>query len=228
MSRQTIARLQATILVAAPAVLFAALLYHPYIPQLTDQAAVADALASDTIRWGVAHVAVAVGFGLMVLAFIAFRSYLREAGEDRWSIVGLPFIVMSLTLSMMLPAIEIAMLGAAEVGADVEAVQGAVDVWFMPIFLSGAILSAIGVISFARAIVVSEVLSRGITWLVAGALVVMAITRFAPLGAALYLGGVAGILALWPVANDVLNRAAKAGQSGSYSSATRASKVRPT
>jgi hypothetical protein len=136
MSKQTIARLQAAILVVAPAVLFAALVYHPYIPQLTDQAAVAGALASDTFRWGVSHLAVAVGFALMVLAFLAFRSYLREAGEDRWSIVGLPFIVTGFTLSMMLPAIEIAMLGVADIGANVEAVQGAVDVWFMPIFLS--------------------------------------------------------------------------------------------
>ena len=225
MSKQTIARLQAAIMVIAPAVLFAALLYHPYIPNLTEQSAVADALVSDTTRWGVAHMAVAIGFGLMALAFLAVRRYLSEAGEERWSIVGLPFVLMGLALSMLLPAFEIAMLGAARVGADVAAVQGGLDPWFMPIFLSGAILSAIGVICFARAIVASGALSRGITWLVAAALVVIAIRRVAPLRSGLYIGRVAGIVALWPLANDVLNRAANARLASRYSSPRASSKV---
>jgi hypothetical protein len=206
MSKQTITRYQATIVAVAPAVLFAAIAYHPYIPDLTDTGAVAAALVSDTARWGVAHLAVVVGFGLMALAFIAIRSYLREAGDERWSIIGLPFIVLGTTMFVLLPAIEIAMLGVAEVGADVEAVQSALDVWFRPILLSAALLSAIGVFGFVMGIVRTEVLGRGLTWLVVAALTVLALSRFAPLGGALYVGAVAGIVALWPIANDILNK----------------------
>jgi hypothetical protein len=206
MSKQTIARFRAAIVVIAPAVLFAALAYHPYIPSPTDEAAVAAALVSDTTRWGLAHLGVALGSGLMVLAFLAVRAYLRDAGEERWSILGFPFIVMGSTLFALLPAMEIAMLAAAEVGADAEAAQTALGPWFMPILLSGAILFAVGAFGFARGIVVSGVLSRGLAWLVAGALVIMAVTRFVPLGASLYLGGIAGILALWPLAGKMANR----------------------
>jgi hypothetical protein len=51
MSSTTRARLRAAIVAIAPAVLLAAFVYHPYIANLTDKAAVAAALASDTTRW---------------------------------------------------------------------------------------------------------------------------------------------------------------------------------
>ncbi len=225
MSDKVIARSQAAILVIAPMVLFAALVYHPYIPQLTDKAAVAAALASGPTRWGFAHLAVAVGFGLMLLAFLAIRRLLSQAGEERWSITGLPFIAMGSTFSALLPAMEIAMLAPAEVGADVEASQQALDVWFMPVFFSGAVLSALGILGFAMGIVASGVLSRGLARVVAGALFVMAVSRFIPLGAALYVGGAAGILALWPLANHILNQSARLGRAVRYSSPTASSKA---
>ena len=54
---------------------------------------------------------------------------------------------------------------------------------------------------FAAAIVRGALLSPALTWLTAGALVVMAATRFVPLAAALlYIGPAAGIVAFWPLA----------------------------
>jgi hypothetical protein len=203
MSATTRARFRAAIVAIAPAVLLAALVYHPYIADLTDKEAVAVALASDTTRWGLSHLAVGVGFGLAVLAFLASRSYLREAGEERWSILALPFIVLGGTLFAFLPAMEIAVLAAAEAGADVQAVQTALDPWFLPILLTAAITFALGVLGFAMGIVRSGVLSLRLTWLVVGALVVMAAARFVPLGAALYVGGAAAIVALWPLAYEM-------------------------
>jgi len=203
MSATTRARFRAAIVAIAPAGLLAAFVYHPYIANLTDKAAVAAALASDTTRWGLSHLAVGVGSGLAVLAFLAIRSYLREAGEERWSLLALPFIVMGSTLFAFLPAMEIAMLAAAEVGADVQAVQTALDSWFFPIFLIAAITFALGVLGFAMGIVRSRVLGPRLTWLVVGAFVVMAAARFVPLGAALYVGGVAAIVALWPLAYEM-------------------------
>jgi hypothetical protein len=149
------------------------------------------------------HLAVGVGSGLVVLAFLAIRSYLREAGEERWSILALPFIVMGSTLFAFLPAMEIAMLGAAEAGADVQAVLIAMDPWFFPTFLAAALIFALGVLGFAMGIVRSGVLGPRLTWLVVGALVVMAAARFVPAGAATYVGGASAIVALWALAYEM-------------------------
>ncbi len=203
MSTTTRARFRAAIVAIAPAVLLAAFAYHPYIANLTDKAAVAAALASDTTRWGLSHLAVGVGSGLAVLAFLAIRGYLREAGEERWSILALPFIVIGSTLFAFLPAMEVAMLAAAEVGADVQAVLTALDSWFFPLLLTAAVIFALGVFGFAIGIVRSGVLGPRLTRLVVGALVVMAVARFVPLGAALYVGGAAAIVALWPLAYEM-------------------------
>src|ERR687898_3530779 len=144
----TRARLRAVIVAIAPAVLLAAFVSHPYIANPTDKAAVAAELASDTTRWGLSHLAVGVGSGLVVLAFLAIRSYLRETGKERWSILALPFIVIGSTLFAFLPAMEIAMLGAAEAGGDVNGGPVAVDQWFFPTFLAAALIFALGGFGF--------------------------------------------------------------------------------
>jgi hypothetical protein len=52
--------------------------------------------------------------------------------------------------------------------------------WFIPILLTGAVSFALGAFGFAKGIARSEVLSPRLTWLVVGALVVMAVARFVP------------------------------------------------
>jgi hypothetical protein len=203
MSTTTRTRFRAAIVGIAPAVLLAGFVYHPYISPPTDPAAIATAAAADTTRWGLAHLVVGVGYGLAVLAFLAIRSYLREAGEECWSILALPFIAMGSTLFVVLTGMEIGLMAAAETGADIQAVQTALFPWFIPILLTGAASFALGVLGFAMGIVRSEVLGPRLTWLVVGALVVMAAARFVPLGAAIYVGGVAGLLALWPLAYEM-------------------------
>ena len=215
MSTTTRARFRAAIVAIAPAVLLAAFIYHPYIADLTDKAAVAAALASDTTRWGFSHLAVGVGSALAVLAFLAIRSYLREAGEERWSILALPFIVMGSTLFAVLPGMEFAPLAAAEAGADVQAVQAALAPWFLPVLVTGAATFAIGVFAFAKGIADSRILSRRLTWLVVGALVVMAVARLVPVGAVqFYVQGAAGIVALWPLAYEMWKRPEAARPAG--------------
>lgn len=215
MSSTTRARFQAAIVAIAPAWLLAALVYRPYIPDLSDKAAVAGALlASGPTRWGLSRLAVGVGSGLAVLAFLAIRSYLREAGDERWSVVAFPFIILGSTLFAFLPAMEIATLAAAETGADVQAVQTALDPWFFPILLAGSITFGFGALGFTTAIVRSGVLGPGPTWLVVGALVVMAAARFVPMGAALYVGGAAAIVALWPLAYGMLKNLESARLAG--------------
>jgi hypothetical protein len=196
----TRARWRAAIVAVAPAVLLAGFVYHPLLHHPTDPVTIAAAAAADTTRWGIAHLAVAVGYGLAILAFIAIRSYLREAGEESWSATALPFIVMGSTLFAVLPGMEFAPLAAAETGADGAAIQAALIPWFVPVLLTGGISFAVGALAFGMAIARSGVTTRPATWLVVVALVVMATARFAPLSAAPYVIAAAGILALWPLA----------------------------
>jgi len=188
---------------------------HPYIATLPDEAAVAEAVAADTTYWGLVHLTAAVASGLLVLAFLAIRSYLREAGEERWSILALPFIVMGSTLFTVLPGMEFAPLAAAKAGADAEAAQAALASWFIPVMVMGAITFAVGVFAFAKGIANSRVMSRRLTWVVVGALVVLAISRVVPVGAAqFYVQGAAGVVALWPLAYEMWKRPEAARPAG--------------
>jgi hypothetical protein len=203
-SATTRARFGASIVALAPAVMLVGLFAHPYIATLPDETAVAATATADTTRWGLAHLTVGVASGLLVLAFLAIRSYLREAGEERWSILGLPFIVMGSTLFALLPGMEFAPLAAAEAGGDVEAVQAALASWFLPVLVTGAVTFAFGVFVIAKGIADSRILSRRLSRLVVGALVVMAVARLVPVGAVqFYVQGAAGIVALWPLAYEM-------------------------
>jgi hypothetical protein len=202
----TSARFRAAIVAIAPAVLFAGFAYHPYVTIGTDDAALAEVAASDTTRWGLSHLAIGIGYALLALAFIAIRSFLREAGEERWSAVALPFVVAGCALFPILTGMEFALLAAAETGGNVEAAQSELVPWFLPILLTGGVSFTLGSLGFARGIARTGVLSSERTWLVVGALVVMAAARFVPLGAAQYVIGVASLLALLPLAYEMWER----------------------
>jgi hypothetical protein len=205
MSETTRERYRATIVAVAPAVMVAAFAAHPYIGLGPPNAgAVAAAAAANTTLWAVSHLAVAVGSGLLALAFLAIRSYLREAGEERWSALGLPLLVMGSTLYAVLPGMEFAALAAAETGADVRAAQSAVEPWFIPMILASAVAFTIGAISFAKAVRSIGLSSRGLTRVVVGGLVALAVARLIPLtGVQFYLQSAALLVALWPLAYEM-------------------------
>lgn len=196
---------QVAILIVAPVVLLAVFLAHPYLSgRLPNDAEVAAAVADGTTYWGLIHLATTVASGLIILAFLAVRSFLRDAGEDRFSTLGLPFIVIGSTLFAVLPGMEFAPLAAAETGAsaaEMEATQAALASWFVPVMVTGAFAFAIGVLAFARALLVTTLGSRELTRVVVVALIVMAISRFVPLAAVqFYVQGVAALVALWSLA----------------------------
>ncbi|MDP8931492.1 MAG: hypothetical protein M3O70_23720 [Actinomycetota bacterium] len=202
MSETTTSRYPAAIVASAPVVLLAAFLWHPYIPgRLPNNAAVASAAAADTTRWAVAHLAAVVASAVAVLAFMAVRNYLREAGDTRWSSFGLPFIVLGSTLYAVLPGMEFAPLAAVESGADAQAAQAALQPWFLAVLFSGALPFAIGTVGFAVAIARSAIFSPRLAWLVVAALIVMAASRLVPLFAVqFYVQGAVALIALWPLA----------------------------
>lgn len=144
-------RASAATVALAPVVILAAFLAHPFLAVLPDAGAVAAAVAENTTRWAVAHLLTAIGSALIALAFLAVRVHLRNAGEERFSPWGVPFVVFGSVLYAVLPGLEFAPLTAAETGGDIAAVQAALQPWFIPIFVTGAITFAIGIYAFARA-----------------------------------------------------------------------------
>ena len=202
---------RAAILIIAPAVMVIAHSYHPWIGSPGDPeffAALGAAVAANPTRWAVAHLGVAIGSGLLILAFFALRGFLSDAGENRWSPLALPFIIMGSVLYALLPAMEFAPVAALEAGADPAAIGEGLMPWFVPILLTGAAIFALGTLGFVIGLVRSRALATRVTWLVAAALVLLALTRFLPVGAAqLYVGPVAALVALWPLAYTIWKRA---------------------
>lgn len=204
MSTTTTTRSRAAVLVIAPALMLAGLVYHPRIGDPVDAdflARLGAAVVADPTRWAVAHLAVAVASGLMILAALAVRGQLREAGEERRSGLAMPFIVLGSTLYALLPAMEFTPLAAAAAGADPAALQGALLPWFAPILFISAIVFVVGAVLLALGIARSGIMDTRPMRIVTTALVVMAAARLVPLSAVqFYVQGVAGIVALWPLA----------------------------
>jgi hypothetical protein len=199
-SESSLARFRAAAVAMAPALLLLGFAYHPYVANATDDAALASAASADTTRWGLAHLAIGVAYGLMALAFVALRSYLRDAREERWSLLGLPFSVLGSCLFIPLTGMEFALLAAAETGGDVEAVQEELFPWFIPLLATGALSFTIGAVCFALAVARSSMLGSTLTRVVVAGFLVMALARFVPLGVAQIVIGVAAVVALWPLA----------------------------
>ena len=199
------ARFRAGIVAVAPLVLVVGFVSHPYIGVgPPNAAAVAAAAASHTTRWGISHLIVALGSGLLALAFLAIRSFLRDAGEERWSPPALPLIVIASTLYAVLPGMEFAPLAAAEAGADVRAAQSALQPWFIPVILISGGTFALGVFRFARGVASIGLSRPGLTRVVVGGLALMAVARMVPLsGAQLYAQSAALVVALWPLAYEM-------------------------
>ena len=192
----------------APLVLLVALVTHPFIARLPDAHAVAHAVAADATWWGIVHLLTAVGSSLVALAFLAIRARLRDAGEERFSPWALPFVIVGSALYGLLPGLEFAPMTAVRTGGDAAAVQAVLEPWFISILATSGLLFTVGVIGFAQGIAAGQILSRPLTRLVVTGLVVWAAARFVPLGAVqFYVQGVAGIVALWPLAFQMWRQA---------------------
>jgi hypothetical protein len=195
-------RSRAAIVAVAPLVLLAAFVAHPYIGLgPPDETAVATAAASSPFRWGISHLMAGVASAILLLAFLAIRSYLREAGDDRWSGRALPFVIVGGTLYAILPGMEFAALAAVKTGTDVRAAQAAVEPWFIPVILISGVASAIGIVGFARAVSSIGPGALGVPRFVVIGFGAMAVARVVPLIVVqFYVQSAATLIALGPLA----------------------------
>ena len=196
------ARARALLVAAGPVLLTVALLWHPPLPgRLPDSASVANAASADITRWGLSHVAAALASGAVAVAFVAVRGYLRERGDGSASAVGLGLVLIGSTLYAVLPGMEFAVLAAHETGADPAETQAALESWFVPILVGGAVTFASGTALFAVAVARAASFARLPTIIVACALVVFGLSRVIPIGVVqFYVQSVAALVALLPLA----------------------------
>ncbi len=200
MSELMQARLRVGIVAVAPVVVLIGFLWAPYIADFTDNAAVAAEVAADTTRWAWSTTVNAVGLAFTALLIISLRSYLRAAGEQLWSFIAVPLVLGGAVLIAYVTGASLGLANAIEAGASGEAVLEAGEPWFFGTFLPAAIIFGLGWLSLAAAVYKSEVLSRQLTRVVVGALVVLTVAIFIPTGWGQYLIGVAAIVASWPLA----------------------------
>ena len=194
-------RLAALAVASGPIILLVGILWHPFIPNLTDNADVVAHLQEDTTAWFGAHFLIALGSAFLLLGFLAARAIA-------------PLVVGS-TMFTMLPAMEIGMLAVHEVGGDLLATQNALDTWFVPILLVSAFLLAVGTIMFAVGVKRADILPAGLSRTVTVAFVVSAVSRV-PFTAALMAGIVALVVAMLPLAATMW----KAGTASTRATAT--------
>src|SRR6185503_18812079 len=141
-----------------------------------------------------------VGSALMVIAFISVRDFLVRSGA-RMGAHALSWVAFGGVLYAVLPGFEFSALAAAQTGGDIVKVEQALEPWFLPTLFVGAIANAIGVFGFARAVRTAPVMEPTQSKVVVIALVVMAVSRFIPLGAVqFYTQGVAGVVGLLTIA----------------------------
>jgi hypothetical protein len=202
MSLQRSASRRAALVAVTPLVLVLAFAFHPYLPgRQPNVDALGDAVTADATRWGVVHLATGLGSALLAIAFLLVANHLSEAGENRWSGIGLPLVVVGCVLYAMLPAMELAPLAALESGGDPAAAQEQLIGWFLPVLLVSGITFGAGAVCLAVSVSRSRLLPTGATRLVVGALLVMALSRFVPLSAVqFYVQSLACYGALLPLA----------------------------
>lgn len=140
----------------------------------------ADADSADITRWGLSHVAAALAFGAVAVGFVAVRRHLRERGDGSASAVGLGLVLIGSTLYAVLPGMEFAVVAAHETGADLAQTQAALESWFVPILIVGAVTFAFGTVLFAVAVARTTPFARLPTIVVAGALVIFGLSRVVP------------------------------------------------
>ena len=196
------ARARALVVAAGPVLLTVALLWHPPLPgRLPDSAGVAEAASAGLTRSGLSHVATALPSGAVAVAFVAVRGYLRERGDGSASAVGLGLVLIGSTMYAVLPGMEFAVVAAHETGADLAETQAALESWFVPILVVGAVTFAFGTVLFAVAVARAASFARLSTIIIAGALVVFGLSRVVPVGVVqFHVQSVAALVALLPLA----------------------------
>lgn len=200
MSDQLRIRLRALVLALAPLVLLVGFIYHPYVGNVIDSELIATTVGDDPERWAWAHLLLAAGMGLLIIALVCVRHELRVHGDERWSFVATALVVLGGALFATGLGMDVALAAVANAGGDVTATLDAAEPWANGIYGVGALALSLGLIGLAIATFRARALGGQLDQLAAAAFVVVAIANFVPHSIAEYVIGVASVAALWPFA----------------------------
>lgn len=205
MSEQSRRRARAAVLFLAPVVFVAGILAHPFVRTYLESHVVAEAVRDAPGQWLAAHLTIAVGIGLVLVAVVVIRGEFRAAGEQRWSVVGTPALLVGGALLAAVVGAEVTLAAVVDTGGDVHAVLET-GVTFPP-FLAGMALFALGWLCFAVAFYRVPLLPMPLNWLVIAASVAIPVAALAiPQTTGAYVYGLAVLVVSWLVGYRVLTQ----------------------
>jgi hypothetical protein len=215
MSSSTQQWMRVVIIAIAPIVFIVGVAILPYQERFTDFAKTAELASANGDRWLLAAIVMAAALWLFALAVVSIRHWLREAGENRWSFIAVPFALAGFTLfTFMIGAQGLGLRMAIEAGANGETFLNQAENWIMAVQLGGAILIAIGTLALILAFHRAHVFSRNRFGVIAIALVVAAVTNYLPFGAALWVGAIALLIAFWGISQQMMMQVRQPSMSG--------------
>ena len=163
----TQARLRAAA-VSFPALLVLGLLVVPGPKHSESAAALIAQAVDDPTGWQWGWFLAATGITFELISLIAIRSYLRSAGENLWSFLAVPLIIVGFSALMYTQASASSLAAAIEAGASGQAMLEAsggppMALIYAPVLLLGTPGWVCLIVGIWR----SHILSRAMTWTVA-------------------------------------------------------------
>ena len=189
----------AAVLFIGPLVFLAGSLAHPFVRDYMDPTVIADAVKGASGQWAVSHVILAIGLGLVLLAVLVIREQFRTAGEQRWSALGVPLLVVGASLLGAIVGSEVTLAAVVDSGGDVLAVLEAEATSTWPLVLGGFLLFGLGWLSFAMAFYRARILPSALNRVAIVVLVAIVIVSFIPQTWATYAHGLAILVVSWMV-----------------------------
>lgn len=199
MAEQTLTPVDRVALFVGPAVFLAGLVAHPFVRNYADTEVIAGAISGAPDRWAIAHLIIALGIGLVLLAALTIRGQFRLAGEHRWSGVGITLLIVSGALQGAVVGAEITLAAVVAEGLDVLAVLSEAETWTRPLFMGAMALFVLGWLSFAVAFRRVPILPPARNRLALALLIAILIGIFIPQTTGNYLLGVAILVVSWLV-----------------------------
>jgi hypothetical protein len=193
----------AAALFIAPVVLLAGLAAHPFVRSYGHKGVIAGAVAGAPSRWAWSHVIIVLGLGLLLVAITVIRRQLRDAGEQRWSVVALPLLLVGGMLLGAAAGSEITLAAVVTSGQDVLAVLQTGES-AVALYLGGAVTFATGWLCLAVALHRAPIMSPAQRWMATVALTVVAGALFVPQTSAACAYGVALVVANWLIGYHML------------------------
>lgn len=194
------------VLFVAPVVFLAGLVAHPFVRSYLDTGVVATAISGAPDRWAIAHLVIAVGVGLVLLAVLAIRRRFRIAGEQRWSSVAVTLLIVGGPLLGAVVGAEITLSAVVMSGSDVSVVLTEGETWTRPLFIGAIALFILGWLSFAVAFAKVPILPPGKNRLAMVALIAIPFGTFIPQTSGSYLYGLAVLVVSWLVGSGITDR----------------------